>query len=293
MRDAIRLIRPKQWAKNLLVFAAYLFAAKFGDAESTRLVLIAFAAMCLVSSATYVFNDLFDIGRDQLHPTKKDRPLASGRISKPIALAIGSVLLLGGLALFAILGTGALVLAAVYLGMQVLYNAGLKRVAVADVFTISLGFVLRAALGAVAINVALSGWLLFCTGALALMLGFAKRRNEFLVQGQQREDSRESLVAYTKETLDAFVLMFATGASMCYGLYCLESKTAEKYPALILTMPFVVYGISRYVLVVFTQNEGSEPSDLLFRDRHLIVSIVGFLVLALLALGGMQMPILE
>jgi len=291
--DILRLLRPKQWAKNLLVFAAYLFAAKFGDADSTRLVLIAFAAMCLVSSATYIFNDIFDVERDRVHPSKRLRPVASGKVRIPVAVALGAVILLGGLGLAAYLGLAELILIGIYLAMQILYNAGLKRVAVADVFTISLGFVLRAALGAVAINVAMSGWLFFCTGALALMLGFAKRRNEFVAQGEQRSESRESLVAYTKPALDAFVLMFATGASMCYGLYCLESQTAQKYPGLILTMPFVVYGISRYVLIVLTQNEGAEPADLLFRDRHLVFSIVGFLVFAILAMGGMQIPVLE
>lgn len=293
MRDLIRLIRPKQWSKNLLVFAAYLFTARYGDAESTKLVLIAFASMCGLSSATYIFNDIFDVNRDKNHPVKKNRPIASGRVSIPAAAATGAVLLVASYVGFWYLGLGAIIVATVYICLQVMYNAGLKRVAVADVFTITLGFVLRAIVGAVAIHVAVSGWLLFCTGALALMLGFAKRRNEFVIQGDQIATSRESLVAYSRQTLDAFVLMFATGASMCYGLYCLESPTAKKYPALILTMPFVVYGISRYLLVVYTTDEGGEPADLLFRDKHLLVSILGFVVCALLAMSGMSMPVIE
>ncbi len=243
--------------------------------------MIAFAAMSMVSSAVYIFNDLLDIERDRLHPRKRLRPLASGAVSKRTAVVLGILMLFGGLALGAWVAKGVLILLLVYLAMQVLYNWRLKHTPVADVYTIALGFVLRAVLGASAVGVAISGWLLFCTGALALMLGFAKRRNEFVLQGDSRGGSRESLVHYNRLALDALVVMFAAGAAMCYGIYTLESETARRFPGIVLTSIFVFYGITRYVLLIFTLDEGGEPADVLFK------------VTAVLAMSGMRLPMLE
>lgn len=292
--NAVLLLRPKQWAKNLLVFAAMLFGAKFRDPQSVMLAFTAFAAMCLAASTTYVFNDLFDIERDRRHPKKSKRPLASGAISKPLGIGIGMGCLVASLTLATIIGKGPIILILAYLGLQILYNWKLKHMPVADVYVIAVGFVLRAVLGASAIHVGISGWFLFCTGALALMLAFAKRRNEFIHQGDDRESSRESLVYYSKSSLDALVIMFAAGAAMCYGIYTLESQTAHKYPSLILTSIFVFYGITRYVLIVFTADEGGEPADILFRDPHIIASVILFCITAVLALSGVvKLPILE
>lgn len=293
MPPILRLLRPKQWTKNLLVFAALLFTRKYLEPEAVRLALMAFAAMCLVSSATYVFNDLKDRERDLRHPIKKKRPLASGAVSVGVALPLGLLLLGGGLLVGTLLGKGVLTILGVYIFLQVIYNLGLKHVPVTDVFILSLGFVLRASLGAAAISVAISGWLLFCTGALALLLGFGKRRQEFIAQGETRADSRESLGGYTKAALDALVLMSATGSAMCYGVYSVESPTARLYPTLILTSPFVFYGITRYVFLVFSKEEGGEPETLLFRDPHLLFSIVGFLAAAILSLSGVHLPLVE
>jgi len=186
-----------------------------------------------------------------------------------------------------------MVILATYVALQLLYNLGLKRVAVADVFLISLGFILRAALGAGAISVTISSWLLFCTGALALMLGFCKRRSEFILLGDRRTEVRESLGAYSRGALDALVIMFACGAALCYGVYAVQSPTAHKYPALILTSVFVFYGICRYVLIVFGKDEGGEPETLLFKDPHMVFSIVMFIVAAVLAMSGVKVPLLE
>ncbi len=289
----LSLLRPKQWAKNLLVFAAPIFASKMTDSGSALLALQAFAAMCLMSSATYIFNDLADVKRDREHPKKRLRPLASGAVAIPTATVIG--VLLGALALFlgfSLNTTSGTVLIS-YALLQVLYNLALKRTPIADVFTISLGFIFRAALGAFAVWVPISGWLLFCTGALALMLGFAKRRNEFIMQGEQRTASRESLAGYTKAGLDALVTMTATGAAICYGIYSVDSATAAKFPAIVVTSLFVFYGIARYVMIVFSKDEGGEPADLLFKDPHLLASVVLFLVSAMVAVSGQfQIPLL-
>ncbi|MCU0317207.1 MAG: UbiA prenyltransferase family protein [Fimbriimonadaceae bacterium] len=287
----LRLARPKQWSKNLLVFAAFLFGAKWADPQATLLVIAAFVAMCLASSATYVLNDLFDRERDRQHPVKKNRPIAAGLVSTTQAGVFGFFLLLlaGGISLW--VGWWVFLLIVAYLAMQILYNLFIKKVPVGDVFFISLGFVLRAVLGAQAIEVPISGWLLFCTGGLALMLGFAKRRQEFISQAEDMDKTRENLVHYTKGVLDTFVALFAGVAIMSYGVYCLGSQTAQTYPGLLMTLPFVVYGVSRYMLVVFTQNEGGEPADLLFRDGHVVFSLVGFIIAAIAAVGGKTIPI--
>ena len=292
VRSALRLVRPRQWSKNALVFAAPLFAGGLGMASWERAGL-AFLAMGLVSSATYVFNDLFDVERDRRHPTKRLRPLASGAVSKRAALGLGALLGLAGLALGAAMGRRVLLGLLVYVAIQAAYNLRLKRVAVADVFVVASGFVLRAVLGAAAVGVGISGWLLFCTGSLALMLGFAKRRHEFVLQGEDRSTSRESLVHYTRPALDALVVLFAASAAMDYAIYCLTSASAHRYPALVLTAPFVLYGVARYVLLVFSLDEGGEPADLLTRDPHLLASVGLFLLAAVLALGGLRLPLLE
>jgi 4-hydroxybenzoate polyprenyltransferase len=283
----------KQWAKNLLVLAAPLFAETGNHAKFILPTAMAFVAMSLVSSYTYICNDLLDVERDRLHPVKRFRPLASGAISKTLAAWISAFCLFMGMYLALMLGKSSLVIIATYLAIQVVYNWRLKRVPVADVFTLSVGFILRACLGAAAIHVAISGWLLFCTGALALMLGFAKRRNEFILQGEDRSQTRESLAHYSRGALDAMVCMFGAGAAICYAIYTLESKTAHKYPAIMLTSLFVFYGITRYVFLVFAVDEGGEPADVLFKDPHIVFSVLGFFISAVIALSGVHIPILE
>ncbi len=287
------LLRPKQWSKNLLVFAAFIFTASFHDPERIRQVIAAFTAICLASSFIYILNDILDVERDRLHPRKRTRPIASGAVSVPLAAGLGLVALTASAGLASTLSHTSMVVLATYVLLQILYNFGLKRVAVADVFLISLGFILRAALGAAAISVTISTWLLFCTGALALMLGFAKRRSEYILLGDRRADVRESLGAYSRGALDALVIMFACGAALCYGVYAVQSPTAHQFPALILTTVFVFYGICRYVLIVFGQDEGGEPETLLFKDPHMVFSIVMFLATAVLAMSGFKIPLLE
>lgn len=290
MAAVVRLLRPKQWAKNLLVFAALLFTGNLRDPHLLPLALMAFAAMCLTSSATYVFNDLADAERDRAHPRKKNRPVASGLVGTSLAWAIALVLLAAGVGIAALINRTSLAVVVGYLLIQAMYNIALKRIPVADVFCIAVGFVLRAVLGAAAVSVPISGWLLFCTGALALMLGFAKRRQEYVSQGSDAA-SRESLAGYTKAALDAMVMVYAGAAILCYGIYCLESPTAKKYPGLVVTALFVAYGISRYLWLVFAQNEGEEPETLLFKDLHILLSVILFIAAAAAAMSGLQFPV--
>ncbi len=288
-----KLMRPKQWTKNFLVFAGLLFTASFSDRDLLIKALIAFAAMCLASSGTYALNDLMDVERDRLHPRKKNRPIAAGLVSKTAALVFGSVLIVFGLALSGFLNLESLGVMVAYLLLQVFYNGSLKRIPVADVFGLSLGFLLRAVLGTVAISVAISPWLLFCTASLALLLGFAKRRSEFVTMEEDRSQTRPSLGGYSRASLDALVLVSAAVAAICYGIYSIESPTAKSHPALFLTTPFVFYGVCRYLYIVFTFDEGGEPETVLLKDRHVQCSVLAFLVMAFLVLRGLSVPWIE
>lgn len=299
----LKLLRPKQWSKNLLVFAALLFATKIQDPRSVMLAVMAFFAMCLVSSAVYVANDLRDIEKDRAHPKKRLRPLASGKVKPAAGIVVGLLCVVFAAALLWGMGfvppadmtpvKNSFAVVIVYVILQIIYNSGAKAIAVLDVFFIAMGFVLRAVLGAAAIQKPISAWLLLCTGALALLLGFSKRRHEYIWQGDKRTESRKSLAGYSKESLDVLVAMSATAAALTYGIYALQSQTAQMHHALFLTTIFVVYGVCRYVLIVFVDNEGGEPETLLLKDKHVLGSVVLFIVVALIAMSGIHVPLVE
>ena len=293
MSPLLRLLRPKQWTKNFLVFAAFLFTGDLGSQTHGLQTLLGFITMCAASSATYIANDIVDVERDRRHPKKRLRPIASGEISVAAATITAICLSVVAFATAVYLGPMALGLVACYGVLQVAYNISLKRIPVADVFSISMGFVIRAVMGAAAIQVPISGWLLYCTAALALMLGFAKRRQEFIAQSQDLAATRESLLGYSRSALDALVIIFACSAAVCYGVYSIQSKSAQRNPALIITSFFVVYGIARYVLLVFSADEGGEPADVLFGDPQMIFAILGFVVTAVIAVSGISVPLLE
>jgi len=291
--SALSLLRVRQWTKNLLVFAALMFTASFDDGRKVLLSAAAFLAMCLCSSAVYVVNDILDAEKDRLHPEKRNRPLAAGRISVRLAVATAFAVLAAGLSLGVWIGRDSLATMVFYLALQVLYNLWTRRIPIADVFTVSLGFVVRAALGAVAIGVQISGWLLLCTMALALLLSLAKRRHEFLLMGEGRADSRASLAGYNRQTLDSLVVFSACCSALFYGVYALESATAVAHPGLILTSVFVFYGVARYVFLVFSKGEGGEPDRILLTDRHIILAVVGYVLFAVLAMNGLHLPNIE
>jgi len=278
----LRLLRPHQWTKNLLVWAAWVFTGSWGNSEGTARVAGAFVALCLISSLIYVVNDLMDVEADRQHPKKKNRPLASGAVSPGAALALAAVAGVGGFA--AAMWAGVLLPMLGFLGVQAFYNLLGKQIGVVDVLTISAAFVVRAALGAFALSVKLSPWLLLCTGLLALFLAFSKRRQEFLQMQGSGFVTRASLRQYSEPVLTGFVWMSATLATMAYGLYVIESDTARAHPQLILTAPIVLFAVLRYLLLVLREDEGGEPELLLFRDRQMLGAIVLYLGVALWAM---------
>jgi 4-hydroxybenzoate polyprenyltransferase len=238
----------------------------------------------------YTVNDLLDAPIDRQHPKKKHRPIASRELSVAAALAILVVCLLVGLVLAWIVSWAVLAGVGTYVLLQIAYNTWLKTVPIADVFTIALGFVLRAALGAVAISVVVSGWLLFVTAALAILVGFAKRRSEFVSQGESAVLSRPVLGDYTLTTLNALVIVSAAASILSYGIYSIESSTARLYPGIALSSLFVAYGVLRYLLLTLARDEGGEPETLIFADRQILGALILTVVSIVAATQGMQIP---
>jgi 4-hydroxybenzoate polyprenyltransferase len=286
----LSLMRPKQWTKNLLVLAAPLYTDRFLEVDTMVAVGLAFVSLCLVSSATYCANDVLDADRDRLHPRKRLRPVAAGLVAPAHAwvLAVGLVVL--GFSLGMAVGSGVAWMLTAYLVIQAAYNLALKQVPIVDVFTVSSGFVLRASLGAVAIQASISGWLLFVTGSLALLLAFSKRRQEFRQAEASGSETRESLRGYNLPSLDALVVFSAAMGALGYGIYAIESRTAALYPSMVLTIPFVMWGVARYLILVFASDQGEEPERVVFGDPQLLLALLGFLVASVLAVRGLSLP---
>lgn len=270
----IQLIRPKQWTKNLVVFAGLVFSANLFDAEKLLQVLQLFVVFCLASGVVYIFNDWRDMANDRLHPQKKQRPLAAKAISPQAAVAGALVLLAASLVWSAALSGLMLGVVLLYLALNAAYSLGLKHAVLLDVFTVTAGFVLRAAAGAWLIQVPISSWLLIVTTLLSLFLGFAKRRHELLVLVEHAAQHRRSLGDYSSQLLDQIMGVVASATIIAYCLYAATSATAQDYHDLMLTVPFVLYGVLRYLYLVYQKNQGGAPELILLRDRPMIVAIL-------------------
>lgn len=284
MNAAIQALRPKQWIKNFLVFAAAIFTGSLGTPSVWQHAGLAFIAVSLVSSANYILNDLIDCERDRQHPKKKNRPFARGALSVQAGAILALLCASSGLGLAA---SGGQWLAYGVLGLgvvQVAYTFAFKHVPTLDLVILSMLYVLRAAIGGWAIQVPVSHWLLFCTGMLALFLAVAKRRQELLSLGVELE-TREVLKHYSKELLDALFIFAAALTVMSYGIYAIQSPTALAHPRLIATVPVVVYGVLRYIYLVLGQHKGEEPESVIMGDRHMIVTLLAFVATAVFAMA--------
>ena len=273
----LRLLRAKQWTKNAVVFAAYVFALgdqnQSLDAWELWKVCLAAVAFALVSSAVYIFNDLRDAPQDRLHPIKCRRPIASGLVRPGPALGLAAVLLAVGLGGAWRLGVDLLAVIGGYFGLQVLYSLWLKRIPLLDVIVIALGFVLRALAGAVAIHVPISPWLLLCALLLALFLGLCKRRHEKV--NLTGAGTRAVLDGYDERLLDLLITMTGAAALVCYSIYTLWPETVAKFgtPWLGATIPFVVFGIFRYMDLVYRRDQGDRPEHILLTDGPLLLDV--------------------
>jgi len=274
--DWVLLLRPSQWLKNLLVFAALIFSMHLLVPESVLKTIGAFAAFCLVTSAAYVLNDVHDAERDRRHPMKRTRPIAAGRVSPQSALMLAAALVAAGLLLAAALGPPFATIVAAYVALQLLYSFALKDIVILDVMTIATGFVLRAVGGGLVIQVYVSPWLVICTFLLALFLGFSKRRHEVVLLEGEAGAHRETLRDYSPYFLDQMIAVVTASTVLAYAIYTVSPEVREKLhtDSLYLTIPFVLYGIFRYLYLVHQREGGGNPTHELLTDRPLWVNVL-------------------
>lgn len=286
--DWLRLLRPRQWTKNLLLFAALLFARRLFDPAALGLAALGFAIFCAASSSVYVLNDLLDADRDRLHPEKRRRPLASGAVPRGAAAGLALLLAVGSLGFAFSLGAAFGLWTLTYLALNVLYSTVGKNVAVLDVLLIASGFVIRAIAGAVVIDVPYSEWFILCTLFLAVFLGASKRKAELRALGHDATQHRLVLGSYTTSVLDAFTSTAMAATVLSYALYVVAEHPGEDIHLLALTVPFVLFGVFRYSLLVEQDDLGDRPEEVLLRDRPIQICVLGFAAVAVLALylGG-------
>jgi len=267
-------LRPHQWLKNLVVLAALVFSKHLFDPPAVAQAALAFAVFCALAGTVYLVNDLADLERDRLHPAKRTRPLASGALSLGVARAAATLLFVGAVAAAWTLGPGFLLCALAYPALGLAYSLALKHVVILDVLAVALGFVLRAVAGAFAIGVHFSPWLLVCTILLALFLVLAKRRHE-LVTLDDAVAHRQILAEYSPYLLDQMIAVVTASCLTAYAFYTLAPETVEKYRTerLALTIPFVIYGIFRYLYLVHRRDQGGSPGDVLLTDRPLLAAV--------------------
>jgi len=279
-------MRPLHWIKNVFVLAPLVFAQRLGDADAVLRALAAFALFCLVSSVVYLVNDLADREQDRLHRRKRKRPIAAGELAPGFASVLAVVFAATGLAGALALGKGFAGILAAYLALNLLYSLGLKNVVILDVMVVASGFLLRAWGGAAAVTVGMSNWLILCTGLIALFLGFVKRRQELDGLEDREAAQRPILEEYSLEFLDQMIGVVTASTVLSYAFYVFSPEVAEKLgtPYMGLTLPFVLYGIFRYLYLVHRRGEGESPTGLVVRDGPLRTAILlwGVVVLVLL-----------
>jgi 4-hydroxybenzoate polyprenyltransferase len=282
-------LRPKQWSKNLIIFAGIAFSHNLFVYPMLLKVLLAFGLFCVLSGSVYLINDVLDLEKDKKHPRKAHRPLASGKISSPFAMGLAVVLALFSLTASFYLNQFFGATALSYFALLTLYTVLLKHLVIIDVMTIALGFVLRAIAGAVVIDVAISPWLFVCTILLALFLGISKRRHELAVLEVEAVNHRKILQEYNIPLLDQMIAVVTSSTVVAYSLYTMSAETRTKLgtPYLALTIPVVLYGLFRYLYLIYSKQQGGSPSELLLNDKPLLicVGLWGLLVVGLVYWG--------
>jgi 4-hydroxybenzoate polyprenyltransferase len=290
-RDLVALLRPWQWSKNGIVFAGIIFSQNLLDPRFVLRSLAGFVVFCIASSAVYVLNDVRDVERDRLHPEKRGRPVASGRVSPAAAYLIAALLAAVAVVAACFLGTPFLLALIVFLVVNAAYSVWLRNVVILDVMLIAISFVARAVAGVMVLRpvdaaIELSPWLLVCTFFLALFLALGKRRHELALLEGQASGHRGSLGDYSLAFLDQMISTVTAATLIAYAIYTIAPGTVSKFhsPALVVTLPFVGYGIFRYLFLLRERQEGGNPSRLLYRDTPLWVTIVAWLAVVIVVL---------
>ena len=280
--------RPKQWPKNLLIFLPLVFTANdtsgFDDAfyslETVGKAVGAFVAFCALSGGVYICNDIFDVERDRAHPIKRYRPLASGQLPIPLAVSAAAALMSAALVVSFWLTPQFGAIGAAYVISQLAYSIALKAIPILDVFLVSSGFLFRVASGAVVLPVPISAWLYLCTGLGGLFIAISKRRSELATAGELAGVQRDTLRSYTLGMLDQMATVAAACALVSYALYTFTAENLPANHAMMLTIPFVGYGLFRYMFLVHVRGSGENPEDILVTDGPLIATVVLWLVIS-------------
>jgi 4-hydroxybenzoate polyprenyltransferase len=275
MRPLLESLRPVQWVKNLFVLAPLVFSGRLADVEALGRGLLALAAFCTAASAVYLLNDLRDREEDRRHPLKRTRPIAAGELGVPAAAASLVLLAVGAGAAAVPLGAGFGVVLGGYLALNVLYSLWLKHQVILDVMSISLGFVLRVEGGARAADVEVSRWLLLCTVFLALFLAFSKRRHEITLLADSASEQRRVLDHYSTAFLDQMINVVTASAVVAYALYAVAPETVGKFGSqdLVLTIPLVLYGIFRYLYLLYQRPGQRNPTEAILRDPAFLINL--------------------
>lgn len=280
MVDYIRLLRPRQWLKNVFVFAGLIFSRQFVNPDSILSSILAFIVFSILSSSGYVINDILDYQEDKAHPIKSTRPIAAGKVERGSAGLLAATLLVLSLMGAYLLGSNFLYVCLAYTLLIVSYSIGIKNIVILDVLFVALGYVLRAIAGAVVIRVEISSWLLLCTLLIALFLAISKRRTEIVLLGEGATKHRRILSQYSLGLLNQMIAIVTAACIVAYCLYTLAPETVGKFGTrnLIYTIPFVIYGIFRYLYITFQRVEADIPERVLFSDLPLQLCLIGWIV---------------
>ena len=286
LKDLFLTLRPKQWIKNGALFAPLLFSQNLLNGPLFIKTLEAFGLFCLLTGSVYIFNDLKDLKEDRRHPIKRNRPLASGRVNPTLAGIVAFLFLIMSFLIGWRISVPLVEIMGAYLLLQILYTLYLKHLVILDIFSIAAGFVFRVVAGGLTIGVHLSPWLLICTMLLSLFLAMAKRRHELIFLKEEAVNHRGILKEYSPYLLDQMMGVVTATTVMSYALYTISEETISKFhtPNLIFTMPFVLYGIFRYLYLVHQKVEGGRPEEILLTDLPLLLTVLGWTITVLVVL---------
>jgi len=292
----IIVLRPYQWTKNLLVFSGLIFSVSFFNKQHLQLSIAAFGIFCLASSGVYILNDLKDIRRDMRHPEKRMRPIPAGKISILHARILMTLLIAFASYFAFMVGKSFFIILMLYFIFNISYSFGLKNVVILDAMIVAMGFLLRAVSGCVAIHVNVSPWLFICSLMLSMLLSFGKRRNELNVLRDDARIHRNSLQFYTVQLLDMILTICAAASIVTYSLYTMALETIHRFGSqrLIMTTPFVLFGVFRYLYLIYTQNKGGDPTKLLSTDLPTIINgILWVLCIVYIIYGAKILPLIS
>jgi len=288
----INLLRPKHWIKNFFVFAALIFSLNLFNIVKLIASLQAFFAFCLASSFVYIINDIIDIEQDRKHPKKRNRPITSGKISIKNAVVISIICLITSVTLAYFINFNTLIIITVYVPVNIFYSLKIKNVVILDVMFIALGFILRMMAGATAIEVSFSNWILLTTLCISLFLGFGKRKGEILLSNNNtQKNTRFVLKFYSIQFLDYMIMSSVTLTIISYALYTIDSEVIKRFGTdkLIYTVPIVIYGMFRYLYVIYKSDSDGDPTEVVLKDKSIISVILLWIILVIGLIYGVKL----